>query len=124
MVWWRHLNTVDHKVGDCDEFAAFNSNVIANSIKAGVWRSPVKDPQFLTVGWLTAEGKASGHNVCLLNDGNGRFGYMDYGMPAFFGTKQQVVDAIRECYAGPGNVAAAWGVMTPGLAFVEAHWGE
>lgn len=130
IVWYRYLHDVDHKVGDCDEFAVFNSNTIALSIAEKKWTAPIDSPHFLTVTWITAEGAGSGHNVCLLRQihtiaGHDYedWGYMDYGLPQFFGSKQSVVDAIRKRYAGPGYIGVGWGVHTPTLGFVEVHWG-
>lgn len=131
MVWYRSLNAVDHKVGDCDEFAIFISNVIARSITAGTWQEAVDTPSFLTVTWIGADGVGAGHNVGLfrrLHTIAGHlyedWGYMDYGAPIWCGHKQDVVDAIRKRYAGDGAIKIVWSVHTPTLGFVEAHWGE
>lgn len=135
MVWLRFLKPVDshRSVGDCDEFAIFSASVIKHSIDKGAWDSVAVDPKLLTVMWFDAEGRASGHNVCLVRwqskDASvspmrePMFGYMDYDLPMFYGEIERVVNAVRKRYAGPGNVGVGWALHTPDLKFLEAHWG-
>ena len=122
MAWFR-FKVLGQPIGDCDEFAILLSNVIQKAIDWHVWSSDIKDPKFMTIGWMTAAGKFEGHNVCLMTEAStGKFGYMDYDVPHFFGTKQDVVDAVRLHYAGAGALSTGWAVHSPKLQFEEFHW--
>lgn len=120
MVWYRYLNVLDHKVGDCDDFAAFTSNVIQKSIDEGVWESDVCDPQFMTVTWLDAEGRIGGHNVCLLSMLI-MYGYIDYDVPRWCGSKENTASSVLRTYGGPGASLLGWAVHSPTLKKLEVH---
>ncbi len=119
MVWYRYLNNVDHKIGDCDEFACFLSNVIQKSIEENVWKSIIEDPDIMTVMWLDPDGRPQGHNVCLLRLGP-CYGYMDYDTPKWCGGKVQVVQAVLKNY-GRGSNLIGWAVHSPKLKLREFH---
>lgn len=130
MVWYRYINHLDHKIGDCDEFAIFLSNVIAKSIDEKKWTAPIDSPALLTVTWIQPDGVGSGHNVCLLRRTHRiglklyeEWGYMDYGKPLWAGTKERVVSAIRHRYVGQGVIGLCWAVHTPDLKLKEIHFG-
>ncbi len=119
MVWYRHLYSVNHEVGDCDEFAIFLCNVIQKSIEDGVWNSNVEDPDMMSVTWLGETG-VSGHNVCLLKLGT-TFGYMDYDLPRWCGqSREDVVGAVLKRYAPHGDLIG-WAVHSPELKLLEWH---
>jgi len=150
MVWYRYLNDIDHKVGDCDEFAIWLTNVIAKSIKEGKWTLPVSDmyPGFpnlftaiMTVTWIDGSGRTGGHNVCYLKQWipaaerqwekleSGcicmrifRWGYLDYGRPHWYRSEEEVVRAIRHKYAGENNISLGWAIHEPNLSLSEVHW--
>lgn len=135
MVWYRFLVDVkNHDVGDCDEFAIFSAGVITESIKCGTWKSVAVEPRLLSVTWFDAEGRAQGHNVCLVRwqspesnvqalRAGATYGYMDYDLPMFYGEIERVVAAVRKRYAGPGYTGVCWAIHGPDMAFREVHWG-
>jgi hypothetical protein len=140
---WGRLRTGNPKVGDCDEFAIFQANVIRNSVRKGCFEPDRPDMKImstflLTVCWVDKNGKMSGHNVCLLYrrasaEWHGSdptpgapidwCGYMDYGQPQWFDRLESVVTAIRLRYAGPGNQSLGYAVSDPGtLKPLAVYW--
>lgn len=130
MVWHRYLNSVDHSVGDCDEFAVFIANVIARSLRSPLWDANIDSPSILSVAFIDDAGRAGGHNVCLMRSWHRigakfyeQWGYQDYGDPVFFGSKEKVVEAIKNRYAGVNGTRLCWAVLSPTLELQELHWG-
>lgn len=120
MVWYRYLFNVDHKIGDCDEFAIFISNVIKKSIDTGTWMSVIEDPNMLSTTWMNVDGKVEGHNVCILRVGQ-MYGFMDYGDPVWCGAKGRVPLMILKERGGDGASLIGWAVHTPDLRLLEYH---
>jgi len=105
--------TGDHKIGDCDEFAIYQTAVIEKSLAMGLMKTDnVQNPRFFTVTWMEKSGKNSGHNVCLLErpqpNGPVKFSYMDYGMPSEppLDTPAQVAVLIASRYSGWDSVGS------------------
>jgi len=120
MVWYRYLLDVDHKIGDCDEFAIFISSVIKKSINAGTWMSVVEDPNLLSTTWMNPDGKVEGHNVCILRVGQ-TYGFMDYGDPVWCGAKERVPLMILNQRAAKNATLVGWAIHTPDLRLMEYH---
>lgn len=110
---------------DCDEFACFAANAILQSTLKGKMPAEVYSPQILTVTWVKkADGKATGHNVCLVEMPNGKRAYMDYGQPAGHSSNVEgVVRAVLDRYAPGGWQCIGWCTMTPALREAAFHWG-
>ncbi len=120
MVWYRWLNQIDHKVGDCDDFAVFTSNVIQKSIEENVWQSNIEDPDILSTYWYEPGRGWGGHAVCLIRMGS-MYGYFDYDIPRWCGKKEDVAPAVRLRYAGKESVSLGWVVVSPKLKLREVH---
>jgi len=100
-------------VGDCDEFAIYEAEVLAQQGLAAEKPWEVTDTNVLTVTWYQTgeiepgETRMSGHNVCLLRHVDGQWSYMDYGFPSKrYATVSQVADAIIRHYAYPATLIA------------------
>ena len=115
-VMWLALNDPGKLVGDCDDFFAFNAEVLATQFRLQPWRDRVMtDFQMLTVQWWKSEGGFGGHNVCLITDSEGKFAWMDYDFPsAWFDSLDAVVDNIMSRYAADG-ICNGYAVSSRGL---------
>lgn len=117
-------------VGDCDEFAIYEANVIAASIKDWKWIDGWDNPRLMSICWVSETDARNvgfgGHNVCLLRKvggfDDGKWCYMDYGYPSKpRDTIREVVTDIIYRYAGYQAVCIGWSIHTPDLKFVEHH---
>lgn len=120
-----YLTDPTKQVGDCDEFAVFISNVLNRSWTQ--FEEGAVNASIMTVTWQAADGKLGGHNVARLTrsyTNTNRYGYMDYHMPEWFATPQDVVDSIVAKYGGKGARLMVWGVTHyHTLKPLEVHWG-
>lgn len=121
----------DRKVGDCDEFAIYITNALSLNKEIGTLQPfagifPIKEVYFMTVPWAKGrDGKAGGHNVCLiewaLSVGTG-FSYMDYGFPSLArSTIREVVRDVRVQYAGQDD-QVGYSLHDRDLNVVKVSW--
>lgn len=110
-----YLPESDIVVHNCDEFSAYETEVLStqNIGLAKPWE--IANAEILTIMWLNPapveEGEtiSAGHNVCLLTHLDGSYSYMDYGYPGKrHGTISQVVADVLSTYA-PKGVLISWG---------------
>lgn len=113
---------------DCDDYAIYITNVLERSLAIATMPAastaiPVADPRFFTVTWL--EGwKPGGHNTCLVKTPDGRFAYMDYGMPTGHATTPgSVARNIIDAYASKEAASIVWSISKGDLTPLEVHWG-
>lgn len=117
---------------DCDDHAIFVVASAARSLESGVMHTEgVVRPRFFTVTWMrTDTGKATGHNVCLLEvpQGPGRspkWCYMDYFGPSpHLEEVHQVARAVMLLYAGGPAKLLIWCVQTENLTPLLTHRGD
>jgi hypothetical protein len=93
-IQWSANNSDKKHIGDCDEFATYQSAIITNELKTNPFFGSdfglIKSAKVLTVAWLKTGGRTwqgnelgyGGHNVCLIEFRDGTFAYMDYGLPS------------------------------------------
>lgn len=121
----------DHYIGDCDEFAVYLSNAIAEALAVGLMAEDnLQSPRFLTITWIEKKTwKATGHNVCLLAHpqaiGGTLYSYMDYGKPSVkLFSISDVVKLVRDTYAGEGQyIGLTWCAADPNLKPWITNWG-
>jgi hypothetical protein len=101
----------ERKIGDCDEFAIYESTVLAEQKLI-----PLEDTFILNVYWYRYAGFVSqtsklgfsGHNVCLIKRTDGTWSYMDYNYPSIPRTTvREVVGDILTRYA-PSSYLVRW----------------
>jgi hypothetical protein len=114
------------KIGDCDEFAMYNSTAIADSIKAGVWKDrAIKDTQIMTLCWKDAKtGGWNGHNVCVILWADGKFSYVDYNSPSNEAASiHDVALQVVSDYGGDMAIGLlGWAVYDRNLDVLSCNW--
>ena len=107
-------------IGDCDDFAAYEMEVIETQLKNhNSWG--IVGANMMSVGWYQPGQGIDGHNVCLLRYGDGTYAYMDYEWPSQKrGTIREVMTDVlnRRC---PGATLVFWSVMDRNLRVKEIH---
>jgi hypothetical protein len=106
--WGRYRD--NKPAGDCDDFAAFITHTILNSQKQYDAFRELTDLKIMNVCWRSGK-VLGGHNFAIFKDGE-RIGVMDYDMPDWFDTLEQVRDFIVKKYSG-GNLYVGWATMDP-----------
>lgn len=119
--------TYNPKYGcDCDEFAIFITCVLEKMSAVGTLEYalglPVAEPKFFTVMWMDGW-TPTGHNVCLVRVPDGRYAFMDYGMPSGHSTTiAGVAAAIVAAYAPKADLLG-WAIAKSDLTPEAVHWG-
>lgn len=116
-VQWIAENDPKRFIGDCDEFAVYQANVIENSLSK-FNHNFVK--QFnrafvMTIMWYQHDTDVgyAGHNVCLLSTANRKYCYMDYGFPSVeVETPAEIAEMVMKRYASNYELIA-WAIIDP-----------
>jgi hypothetical protein len=109
-------------IGDCDEFAMYNSTAIWESVQHGIWKDrAIKDTKLLTVRWLMHDGSFEGHNVCLIEWADGKFSYVDYYNPSSEADSWHAV-ALQVIKDYGGRDCAGWSVAKRDMTPVKIGW--
>lgn len=108
---YRILNE-DGKIGDCDEFATYESCIIHNEIMHNQeWFCDngvtIRSTCIMSITWLKTGGKVwkgnplgfGGHNVCVMQMSDGSYLWMDYNYPTYASSIDDIVRQVRDAYA-------------------------
>lgn len=122
--YWRHKLGYRHRgfIGcDCDEFALYAADRMANMYRRGVLNDMgVADIYLLTVTWIK-NGKSGGHNVCLFSyvdqAGKWRWAHLsNWNGGRMIGGFLSVVDAVGGVLNAAGaDACLGWATATPTL---------
>lgn len=113
---------------DCDDYAIYTTTVLEMSLALATQPTaaiaiPVAEPRFFTVTWLNGW-KPGGHNVCLVKTPDGRYAFMDYGMPqGHADSPGGVARNVIDMYASKEAACMVWCISKSNLSPIEVHWG-
>ena len=109
-------------VGDCDEFAQYAADRLADMRQRGKFRGEIF---FMTVNWLDHDGGFHGHNICAFYDdhektwghiGNWFGGQAQRGFPT--------LEAVGSWWAEQARgELIGWAIATPDLKFLRVQLG-
>jgi hypothetical protein len=122
---------IDHDpgllIGDCDDFACYEAEVINQQLQGQQFRSLViYRAEIVSVLWRK-DGRSAGHNVCLIElldpQAKSFFCYMDYGWPSLIrSTRKEVVADVLGRYSSD-SVSLGWARSdSSSLKPLEVEW--
>lgn len=131
-VQWLAENDPGKFVGDCDDFASFESAVVSEQGPFYVRGLLVKQARIFNVYWHEPNGDRTtgnhrgfgGHNMCLLDLEDGTFCYMDYGTPSqSYKTLDEMASTVPGRWADSATIVghAVWQTRTFKLDLVSTN---